>query len=190
MTCQEAEPSDEICRMPQQDCKACGKSTDSCPGCSNACICGKRRTERCGMTCQEAEPLDEHVKCTCNTDCGEFQLSRKKEKSSNDQDTYNKVRSKQEDQRTEHHGKTYHEGKPLNEQDTYNEVRSKQKDSYNDKKTRERMTPPTKKSSKPPDMSLLRDSSQLKVYIPTSEKWATIAKNSGTDEMPQQDYKA
>ena len=86
------------------------------------------------MTCQEAEPLDEHVKCTCNTDCGEFQLSRKKEKSSNDQDTYNKVRSKQEDQRTEHHGKTYHEGKPLNEQDTYNEVRSKQKDSCNDKK--------------------------------------------------------
>ena len=52
------------------------------------------------------------------------------------------------------------------------------------------MTPPTKKSSKPPDMSLLRDSSQLKVYIPTLEKWATIAKNSGTDEMPQQDYKA
>ena len=60
--------------MPQQDCKTCGKSTNSCPGCSNACICGKRSTERCGMTCQEAEPLDEYVKCTCNTDCGESQL--------------------------------------------------------------------------------------------------------------------
>ena len=75
-TCQETEPSDKICRMPQQDYKACGKikSTNSCPGCSNACICRQRRTKRCGMTCQEAEPLDEYGECTCNTDCGESQL--------------------------------------------------------------------------------------------------------------------
>ena len=83
---------------------------------------------------------------------------------------------------TEHRGMTYHDGKPLDEQSACN------KDSYLRpceacKKTHcECTTSPTKKDSKPPDMSLIRDCSQLEFHTSALMKWATTARGGESSE--------
>ena len=134
----------------------------------------------CGTICQEMKPLDEYVEGTCYTECGESQLV-------NDgrHQKYLKMAEhliKNCKDQTEHRGKTCHDGEPLDEQSACN------KDSYLRpceacKKTHcECTTSPTEKDSKPPDMSLIRDCSQLKFYTSALEKWATTATDGESSE--------
>ena len=179
-------------RMPQQDgncCKVCGKSDDSCPGCCNACkkihcecICShcQQSSCRCCSNCK-------NYPCTCEQHCRQC----KKEKDNCDC------------------GKTCQQiatdclccsvcpqlicvcCKNCGEPDRgihcprcqaiitdCNCVPQTQTQAG----TLEPITPPIMQSLKPPDMSFLRDRSQLEFYISALEKWATIGKTSGIAE--------
>ena len=109
---------------------------------------------------QNTEPLDEQVKCTCYTDRGESKISDDGESQTinngrqnvkctcytdygeNEQNTYNEVRSNQEDSCPCNDKKagSRRKEKSSNKQNTYNEVRSKQEISCpgNDEKAENR----------------------------------------------------